>query len=83
MIIRIVTFLKSLLFHIRLGLPKSTQYQINYRYSICLECDSFDKANAVCTECGCNINNRKIFMNKLAWADQHCPLNKWSSIENK
>jgi hypothetical protein len=29
-------------------------------------------------ECGCNINNKKIFMNKLAWADQKCPLGKWN-----
>lgn len=27
--------------------------------------------------CGCNVNNKKIFLNKLAWADQECPLGKW------
>ena len=80
MINKIQRFIKSLLFHIYNGFPKSTQEQINYRYNICINCDSYDKMNQECMECGCNINNKKIFMNKLAWADQHCPLNKWDKI---
>jgi uncharacterized paraquat-inducible protein A len=79
---RLITFSKSLLFHIWSGFPKSSQAQINARYLICLSCDSFDKQNEQCLECGCNINNKKIFMNKLAWADQQCPLNKWSKIND-
>lgn len=82
-ILKIKTFIKSFLFHIKRGLPKSTQSEINYRYDICVSCDSFDQKNKQCLECGCNINNKKIFMNKLAWADQHCPLNKWAAIEKK
>lgn len=81
MITKLVTFIKSLIFHIYSGFPKSSQNDINYRFSICTECDSYDKQNQQCLECGCNINNKKIFMNKLAWADQHCPLNKWESIK--
>jgi hypothetical protein len=27
--------------------------------------------------CGCNVNTKKVFLNKLAWADQECPLGKW------
>lgn len=77
------TFTKSLLFHIGAGMPKSTQKEIDYRYNICLSCDSFDKVNGLCNECGCNINNKRIFMNKLAWADQHCPLDKWLPIIKK
>ena len=65
------------MFHIGHGMPKSSQNLINTRYDICLSCDSLDKNNAQCMQCGCNINNRRIFMNKLAWADQKCPLNKW------
>jgi len=74
---KIVTFIKSLMFHVYAGFPKSTQEQINIRYEICLQCDSFDKVNKECMECGCNINNKRIFMNKLAWADQKCPIGKW------
>ncbi len=77
---KIITFIKSLFFHIYAGFPKSTQQQINDRHSICLSCERFDSLNKECMECGCNINNRKIFLNKLAWADQECPLGKWKKI---
>lgn len=79
-LIRLKTFLKSLFWHINRGLPKSSQQTINYRYSICSSCDKFDKINSQCLACGCNINNKRIFLNKLAWADQKCPLDKWNSI---
>lgn len=78
---KIITFIKSLFFHIYAGFPKATQQQINERYNICINCDRFDNINKECMECGCNINNRKIFMNKLAWADQQCPLDKWLKIQ--
>lgn len=77
---KIIIFIKSLFFHIYAGFPKSTQQQINDRHSICLSCERFDSLNKECMECGCNINNRKIFLNKLAWADQECPLGKWKKI---
>jgi hypothetical protein len=77
LLFKICNFIKALLFHIGAGMPKSSQEQINSRYLICISCDSFDSINNQCEECGCNINNQKIIMNKLAWADQKCPLNKW------
>lgn len=79
-ILKFKTFLKSLLFHIWAGFPKATITEINYRYNICLECYDYDKKRKVCDVCGCNVNNKKQFMNKLAWADQQCPKNKWSKI---
>lgn len=75
--IKVITFLKSLFWHISLGMPKSTQKQINERFDICYSCDMFDKENSQCLVCGCNINTKKIFLNKLAWADQKCPIDKW------
>lgn len=77
---RIITFLRSLFWHIYAGSPKSTKTQISYRYNICLSCDYFDKVNSQCLHCGCNINNKKMFLNKLAWADQECPEGKWGKI---
>lgn len=79
--IRLITFLKSLFWHISLGLPKSTQQQINDRYNICISCDKFDNQKSQCLICGCNINNKMIFLNKLAWKDQECPIGKWSAIK--
>lgn len=75
------TFVKSLLFHIKAGLPKSTQDEINTRFSICQKCEMFDNTYSQCMVCGCNVNKKKIFMNKLAWADQQCPQGKWNKIE--
>lgn len=80
--LRIKTFLKSFWFHVWSGCPKSTQEEINKRFSICNDsCDMYNKEHGICMMCGCNVNQNKIFMNKLAWADQECPLGKWSKIE--
>jgi uncharacterized paraquat-inducible protein A len=70
-------FTRSLTNHIGRGMPKSSQDTIDKRFSICQTCSSYDEKNSECTVCGCNVNNQKIFMNKLAWEDSHCPLNKW------
>lgn len=75
--IRLKTFIKSLFWHIYSGCPKSSQDLINYRFNICLDCDMMNKVSNECMSCGCNIGRKKRFLNKLAWADQKCPLNKW------
>lgn len=72
-----LTFIKSLFWHAYFGFPKSSQTLIKYRYKICYDCDKFDHLNSQCLVCGCNINQKKIFLNKLAWKDQKCPENKW------
>lgn len=77
---KIQVFFKSLWFHVWAGFPKSTKKQILDRYSICILCDRFDNINNECKECGCNINQKKVFLNKLAWADQECPLGKWNKL---
>lgn len=74
---RFKTFIKALLWHIYSGCPKSTQTIIDNRFLICQQCDLYDIINHQCLECGCNISNKKRFLNKLAWLDQKCPLNKW------
>jgi len=71
-------FLKALMFHIGAGFPKSSQKQINERYSICKSCEYYE--NDQCLVCGCNVNNNRVFLNKLAWADQSCPIHKWEKI---
>jgi uncharacterized paraquat-inducible protein A len=77
MIIKLLTFIKSLTWHIYSGMPKSSQKLINERYNICSSCDQFEHIKSICLICGCNINNKKQFMNKLAWLDQKCPKEKW------
>lgn len=77
---RIQTFFKSLFWHIWSGFPKATLKQIQQRYDICVSCEMFDSKNSQCLVCGCNLSTKKIFMNKLAWADQECPIKKWKKI---
>jgi len=79
-LLKLTTFIKSLIFHIYSGFPKCSKKQIQERYNICISCDKYNIELSQCDVCGCNINNKKIFMNKLAWADQQCPLNKWNKI---
>jgi len=82
---KIKTFFKSLIFHIYAGFPKCTQQQILDRFQICSGgCDMYNREDSSCMVCGCNVNNKKVFLNKLAWADQECPLGKWKKhYENK
>lgn len=80
LLIKIKTFIKSLWFHIYAGFPKSTEEEILYRYKICIECDKYNWSKSECDVCGCSISKKSKFLNKLAWADQECPLGKWNKI---
>ena len=77
MLNKITNFGKSLWFHIGRGMPKCSKEQIEQRFNICNQCDEYNCIEQECKVCGCSINKKKIFMNKLAWADQECPLLKW------
>lgn len=79
--IKLQTFAKSLWFHVYRGFPKSTKAEILYRYSICQQCDKFNKAKNQCDVCGCFLSTSKKFLNKLAWADQECPVGNWPKIQ--
>lgn len=81
LILRLKTFVNSLWFHIWSGFPKSSLEQIRDRYQICIMCESYNIKEKICKECGCNISNKKVFLNKLAWADQECPLKKWKRVD--
>lgn len=74
---KILNFFRALFWHVCSGSPKSSKKLIMERYMICCSCDFFDEKKSQCLQCGCNINTKKILLNKLAWADQKCPLNKW------
>lgn len=77
MLKKIKNFVSSFTWHLSRGMPKSSQREINRRFSICEKCQSYNRIKKECDECGCNINRKKIFMNKLAWLDSSCPLSKW------
>jgi len=54
--------------------------QILHRYSICGGCEFFD--NNSCTKCGCLLSRNRIYMSKLAWKNETCPIGLWSKISD-
>jgi hypothetical protein len=78
---KVLNFTKSATKHAMVGSPKCTDEQIHHRYNICTQCEFFQ--NNICTKCGCNLVREKIYMNKLAWADQSCPIGKWGPIDEE
>ena len=62
------------------GMPTCTQEQINERLTICKACQHWNGSG--CSKCGCNCGGKPKFLNKLAWADQECPVGKWPRLDN-
>lgn len=56
-----------------------SQKQIDERLSICQTCEYFQ--NNTCLKCGCSLSRDQVFINKLYWPDQSCPIGKWGPIE--
>lgn len=87
---RATNFTKSIIQHVMHDRPKCTEEQIKERLIICKDCDLFKKNSdstderpvGICghNTCGCNISDTNKFLNKLAWADQECPLKKWLKL---
>ena len=80
---RLNNFGKALNEHIKMGQPVVNQEEVNNRLKHCHQCPLFKFNNnmvgGICTHnsCGCNITDTVEFFNKLAWADQSCPIGKW------
>lgn len=77
---RIANFIPAFAGHIRVGSPKCTQGEIDYRLNICRECPLYVNHTCISQSCGCAISDKQVFLNKLYWADQKCPLDKWGKI---
>ena len=69
------TFLSALTAHVKDGLAKCDDAEIQTRLAICQQCPEFTGAH--CRKCGCACNGRSKFFNKLAWRSESCPLGKW------
>lgn len=61
--------------HAMRGSPKRTDEEIEKLYEICRTCDRFTED--ACRLCGCAVKRKKVYRNKLAWADQHCDEGRW------
>lgn len=84
---KVANFIPQALTHEMSGKKECSKEQIQERLSICHQCEIFKpKPNGiggVCTHstCGCAISDEIQYFNKLAWADQECPLKKWLKIQ--
>lgn len=58
-------------------LKKCSIDEIEHRFAICASCEYYK--NNTCEKCGCYLVRDQVYMNKLAWKDQECPLGKWKS----
>jgi hypothetical protein len=77
---RTMNFAGALVNHVARGMPTAPQAEIDRRLAICKSCPLFDGAICRHADCGCRISQARKFFNKLAWADQSCPIGKWNAI---
>lgn len=83
---KVVNFLAASTKHAIAGNPVVREEVMKQRLEICRACPLF-KANGnevggVCTHssCGCNIQDNLNYLNKIAWADQECPIGSWPKM---
>jgi hypothetical protein len=80
---RILNFTKAATQHALSGNPTVTKEVMKQRLKICTGCELFkpntNEVGGICTHssCGCTIQDNLNYLNKIAWADQKCPIDKW------
>ncbi len=74
-----LNFTKSAVAHIAAGAPRASDAEIERRFAICQGCEHYD--GSACTKCGCPVVRESRFVSKLAWANEKCPVGKWSPVE--
>jgi hypothetical protein len=80
---RVGNFTKAAVEHAKLGNPVVKEDTMKSRLEICRQCPLFkpnmNEVGGVCTHesCGCSIQDNLNYLNKIAWADQECPIGKW------
>jgi hypothetical protein len=80
---RLTNFTKAVVEHVRNGNQVVSQDVMRSRLAICRECPLFktkmNEVGGICTHesCGCTIQDNLNYLNKIAWADQKCPIDKW------
>jgi hypothetical protein len=80
---RILNFTAAATKHAIAGNPVVSEEVLKQRLDLCRACELYKPNNnavgGVCTHetCGCNIQDNLNYLNKIAWADQKCPIGKW------
>lgn len=80
---KIVNFVPAAISHAIKGNPTVSEDKMRERLSICKGCQLYDKIKEICTHssCGCPIKDNLEYRNKIAWADQECPIGLWGKVE--
>lgn len=73
-------FISSLYGHVKNGLEMCPEPVIEQRYSVCKNCEFFK--DSTCQKCGCPLIRDRIFVSKLAWASEKCPIGNWTEYKN-
>lgn len=79
-------FTRAAVGHVKAGRPVATDEQVAERFAICQGCRLFNatsEGQGTCNHpsCGCDLKRVGIGgKNKLRWADQKCPIGRWSSV---
>ena len=66
--------------HAVAGMPRATEAQVSERFAICQHCEHFDGKS--CQKCGCPVTRDRLFISKLAWAGEKCPVGKWGPVSH-
>ena len=80
---KVTNFAVAATAHAAAGNPTVTKEVMQERLAICRSCPLFkpngNQVGGVCTHesCGCNIQDNLNYLNKIAWADQECPIKQW------
>ena len=80
---KVTNFASAATAHAAAGNPTVTKEVMQERLAICRSCPLFkpnaNQVGGVCTHetCGCNIQDNLNYLNKIAWADQECPIKRW------
>lgn len=72
---QVTTFVSALKEHVKDGMVRCEQAEIEARLAICQSCPQFSGNH--CGKCGCSCSGRSTFFNKLAWRSEKCPDGKW------
>lgn len=79
---KVVNFVPAAISHAVKGNPTVSDEVLQQRLKICRNCPLYkDLGNneGMCTHssCGCPIKDKLEYRNKIAWADQACPIGSW------
>jgi len=77
---KVANFARAAASHIAAGRPETPPAALARRQEICEVCEH--NSGGRCLKCGCGVTGEGL-LNKLAWADQACPVGKWDRVDKQ